>query len=135
MAAARPRARAWKARGIGLALRRYCYGMTEKSKREAPISYRPPQELRAQFRARVEESGLSVNAFITAAVFGEDAPAPARRVSASRADIARLLAQTALLGAQLKGLGPDADDALVAEAIRDLHEIRAACLKTLGRSP
>ena len=108
--------------------------MTEK-KREAPISYRPPSELREQFRARVADSGLSVNAFITAAWAGEDAPKPARRTSASRADVARLLAETALLNERLKGLAGDADPALLEDAIRDLREIRAACLKALGRSP
>lgn len=108
--------------------------MTEKI-REAPISYRPPHELREQFRARVEESGLSVNAFITAAVFGEGSPKPARRTSASRADVARLLAETALLNERLKGFAADADPALLEDAIRELREIRAACLKALGRSP
>ena len=109
--------------------------MTEKTKREAPISYRPPYELREQFRARVEDSGLSVNAFITAAVFGDNAPKPARRASAWRADVARLLAETALLNERLKALAGDADPALLADAVRDLREIRAACLKALGRSP
>lgn len=108
--------------------------MTEK-KREAPISYRPPHELLAQFRARVEESGLSVNAFITEAVFGASAPGPARRASASHADVARLLAETALLNERLKNLASDPDDALLEAAVQDLHEIRAACLKALGRSP
>lgn len=108
--------------------------MTEK-KREAPISYRPPYELREQFRARVEESGLSVNAFITAAVFGDDAPKPARRASASRAEVSRLLVAVTLLTARLKDLVGDADPALLDDAIRDLREIRAACLKALGRSP
>jgi hypothetical protein len=108
--------------------------MTEK-KREAPISYRPPYELREQFRARVEESGLSVNAFITAALFGDASPKPARRTSASRADVARLLAETALLNERLKGLAGDADPTLLADAMHDLREIRAACLKALGRSP
>lgn len=109
--------------------------MTEKTKREAPISYRPPQELQEQFRARVEESGLSVNAFITAAVFGDTAPKSARRASAPRADVARLLVETALLNERLKGLVGAADPALLADAARDLREIRAACLKALGRSP
>lgn len=108
--------------------------MTDKTKREAPISYRPPQDLRAQFAARVEDSGLSVNAYITAAVFGEGAPGAARRASSSRAEVARLLAQTAILNERLKGLAPG-DDALLAEAVRDLHEIRAACLAALGRAP
>lgn len=108
--------------------------MTEK-KREAPISYRPPCELREQFRARVEESGLSVNAFITAAVFGEGSPKPVRRTSASRADVARLLAETALLNDRLKGLAGDANPALLDDAMRDLREIRAACLAALRRAP
>lgn len=108
--------------------------MTEKI-REAPISYRPPHELREQFRARVADSGLSVNAFITAAVFGDSAPKPARRASAPRADVARLLAETALLNERLKGLVGDTDPALLEDAVRDLREIRAACLKALGRSP
>lgn len=109
--------------------------MTEKTKREAPISYRPPCELREQFRARVEESGLSVNSFITAALFGENAPKPARRTSVARADVARLLAETALLNERLKALASDADPALLADALRDLREIRAACLRALGRTP
>ena len=43
--------------------------MTEKTdkKRDAPISYRPPAELRDEFRRRVEASGLSANAYITSA--------------------------------------------------------------------
>ena len=108
--------------------------MTEK-KREAPISYRPPSELREQFRARVEDSGLSVNAFITAAVFGEGAPEPLRRASARRQDIARLLAETALLNERLKALMDGADTGAVEGAMADLREIRAACLAALRRAP
>jgi len=108
--------------------------MTEK-KREAPISYRPPCELREQFRARVEDSGLSVNAFITAAVFGESAPKTGRRTSAQRQDIARLLAETALLNERLKALIEVADAGAVEGAMADLREIRAACLAALRRAP
>ncbi len=108
--------------------------MTDKTKREAPISYRPPRDLRAQFAARVEASGLSVNGFITASVFGEKAPGTARGASASRAEVARLLAQTALLNERLKSLAPG-DEALLAEAAADLRAIRAACLAALGRAP
>jgi hypothetical protein len=34
-----------------------------------------------------------------------------------------------------EGLAGDADPALLADAMRDLREIRAACLRALGRSP
>jgi hypothetical protein len=46
-------------------------------------------------------------------------PRQARRPQIGQRDVARLLAETALLD----------------EAVRDLREIRAACLKALGRTP
>ncbi|KAB1085067.1 hypothetical protein F4V91_00615 [Neorhizobium galegae] len=109
--------------------------MTEK-KREAPISYRPPEALREEFHARVEKSGLSVSAFITASLFGSVPPRLSRRPAVDQRTVARLLAETALLNARLKDLGEaGADVALLGEAVRDLHEIRAACLLALGRVP
>ena len=69
--------------------------MMEKETRAAPISYRPPTELREAFRARVEASGLPVNAFITQAVFDQDAPRQTRRAPIEQQTIARLLAETA----------------------------------------
>jgi hypothetical protein len=110
--------------------------MTSTRDREPPISYRPPEALREEFRARVEKSGLSVSAFITASVFGNVPPRQSRRPSIEQRDVARLLAETALLNERLKCLGEaGADAALLYEAVRDLHEIRAACLKALGRTP
>jgi len=114
--------------------------MTDK-KRGAPISYRPPRELREEFRARALKSGLSVNAFITAAVFGAPAPRQARRPSAEQRVIAQLLAETARVGMQLQTLARSdaaadaAHAAAVDAALRDLREIRAACLVALGRTP
>jgi len=67
--------------------------MTKKN-REAPISYRPPETLREEFRARVEKSGLSVNAFITQAVFASPPPRQSRRPAvATLTDIRTLLMQ------------------------------------------
>ncbi|WP_246204597.1 hypothetical protein [Devosia marina] len=110
--------------------------MTEK-KRDAPISYRPPEALREEFRARVEKSGLSVSAFITQSVFADDAPRQARRAPIEQQQVARLLAETAALHDRLRALG-DADrvdPALFDAAVRDLHDIRAALLSALGRRP
>lgn len=111
--------------------------MTEKETRAAPISYRPPAELREAFRARVEASGLSVNAFITQAIFDQDAPRQRRRASVKQQAIARLLAEIARLRDRLGAVGVEADldAALLEEAVRDLREIRAACLAALGRKP
>ena len=111
--------------------------MTEKTTRDAPISYRPPTELREMFRARVEASGLSVNAFITQAVFEHDARRQVRRAPVEQQTIARLLAETARLHDRLGTvlLSAEFDAALLEESLRDLREIRAACLAALGRKP
>jgi hypothetical protein len=55
--------------------------MTEKTdqKRDAPVSYRPPADLRDEFRRRVETSGLSANAYITRAIFNAAIPRATRR--------------------------------------------------------
>jgi hypothetical protein len=66
--------------------------MTERDdKREAPISYRPPRELRAEFEQRVLASGLSTSAFITKAWSGADPPRR-RRPTVDHEAVARILA-------------------------------------------
>lgn len=102
--------------------------MTERTTRDAPISYRPPTELREAFHARVEASGLSVNAFITQAIFAQDAPRQRRRAPVEQQTIARLLAEAARLPDRLNAVGSvaDVDAALLEEAVRDLRELRAA---------
>ncbi|MCF8710309.1 hypothetical protein [Rhizorhapis sp. SPR117] len=132
--------RARFARGGGRIGAAICFGMTERSRRDAPISYRPPEALREEFHARVARSGLSLNAFITQSVFADDAPRQARRAPVEQQEIARLLAETARLHDRLHdclgAVGVDGlDAALLADAMRDLRDIRAACLSALGRKP
>jgi hypothetical protein len=111
--------------------------MTDESKREAPISYRPPAHLRAQFRARVEKSGLSVNAYITKAIFDAVPPRQSRRPALAQQDLARLLAETAALRERLDALAPDGgpEAALHEEAVRSLHDIRLLLMQAMGRAP
>jgi hypothetical protein len=114
--------------------------MTERKRRDAPISYRPPEALREEFHARVARSGLSVSGYITQSVFADEAPRQARRAPASQQEIARLLAETARLHDRLHdclavGIDGGLDAALLDAALRDLRDIRAACLSALGRKP
>lgn len=109
----------------------YVNGMTKK--RDAPISYRPPESLREEFRARVARSGQSASGYITACVFAEAGPRAARRPPVERQEIARLLAELGALRAQLDDAA--GDPALFEAACRDLSEIRAACLLALGMKP
>jgi hypothetical protein len=113
----------------------------DDKKREAPISYRPPKELRAEFDARVLASGLSTSAFITKCVFGRDPPRRSRRPSIEHEAVAQILAGLAQIRDELHaiamhlGEGGDADRAMIEEALRPLTEMRVVCFKALGRKP
>lgn len=108
--------------------------MTEK-KRDAPISYRPPEILREEFRARVEKSGLSVNAFITQSIFASPPPRQSRRPSVATQDLARLLAEAAQLRQQLGTLPSEGSRQvqLHEEAVAALTDIRTLLMQALGR--
>ena len=102
-------------------------------KRTAPISYRPPKELRQEFHARVESSGLSINAFLTEAVFGRNRHRPAELEK-----LAVILAKAAQISDQLHEIslaGSDDNGPVIEAAFGELTEIRAALLKAMGRQP
>lgn len=108
-----------------------------RKKRQAPISYRPPERLREEFHARVGNSGLSINAFITRAVFLSAAPRARPKSALDQQMAAQLLSQAARI-ADLLGQAPPgspAHAALVQEARSELIEIRSALLTLLGREP
>lgn len=110
------------------------------AKREAPISYRPPVDLRDEFRVRVERSGLSQNAFITHSVFGGEPPRISRRPGVERKLIAHLLSQTARLHDDLHDIGLVAGDngdivLLLEQALAELTAIRSSCFTAMERKP
>jgi hypothetical protein len=112
----------------------------DDSKREAPISYRPPKELRAEFDERVRASGLSTSAFITKSVFGREPPRRSRRPSIEQEAVAQILSRLAQLRDELHAINVHlgeggGDPTLIEEAVRPLTEIRALCFKALGRKP
>ncbi len=109
-------------------------------KRAAPISYRPPVSLQDEFHDRVRQSGLSISAFITRAVFGKAPPRAVRRGPVEQQLLARILVQAAAISAKLgeRGSGHNADEKAVA-SLAQIHDelcvIRAALLKSMGRKP
>ena len=108
-------------------------------KREAPISYRPPKGLRAEFEARLHNSGLPTNAFITAAIFGEAAPRARRATPLERQLIGHLLSQAARIHDRLQAAASSSSGATHTATVEDcrseLVEIRSCLLRALGKGP
>lgn len=114
-------------------------GTGKKGKREAPISYRPPEYLRAELLRRVEASGLSVSAFITKAVFDKEPPRTVRKPGVSQQEAGRVLGELGRIAEALRGAAQAATDkdsrAQIDAATRDLSEMRTAVFEALGREP
>jgi hypothetical protein len=125
--------RAWKARGLRVAGAVSFEGMTDK-RRDPPISYRPPEDLREEFRARVEKSGLSINAFITRAIFDAAPSRQSRRPVLEQQLLARLLAEAGGIRALLE-VPRDAEAAAPVEALATLRDIRLLLMQAMGRAP
>jgi len=114
--------------------------MTEKTDktRDSPISYRPPADLAAEFRRRVEQSGLSVNAYITRAVFNAPIPRGARKPPVEKQMLAELLARSGAIrdaldnATRIDGENPDTAQAVKA-GVAELEIIAAGILKMLER--
>ena len=110
------------------------------NKREAPISYRPPKNLRTEFDARVKKSGLCTSAFITKAIFDVVPSRQSRRPPVEQKLLAQILAQAANINDQLNEIaltgGDNSNNSLSLETTLDeLTVIRAALLKAMGRNP
>ena len=117
-------------------------GMTEKTDktRDSPISYRPPADLAGEFRRRVEQSGLSVNAYITRAIFNAAIPRGTRRPPAEKQMLAHLLGRSAAIRDALDNATRVAgDDPRIIEAAEgayaELKIIAAALMKMMERTP
>lgn len=110
-----------------------------RKKRDAPISYRPPEKLRDEFHARAQNSGLSVNAFITAAIFGQQAPRARRESPLDQRMAVLLLSQAARIADRLDEQERKPFDAgcqaVIAECRDELTSIRTCLMIATGREP
>ncbi|MEO0681821.1 MAG: hypothetical protein AAF192_15560 [Pseudomonadota bacterium] len=105
----------------------------DRPNRPKPISWRPPADKRAAFEARVAASGLSINAFLTEAVFGRTRHRPAELRQLARILAEASAAADALRRLERNGRGLSREDL---EPIRgDLGEIRSALFLLIGRRP
>ena len=110
-----------------------------RPKRDAPISVRIPRQKLEGFRADVASSGKSTNAYILAAVLGEDAPKSRNVPSIDQQSLALLRDQAARIADKLRRMTGSVRDpfhAVLIEQCRDeLAEIRTVLFTLQGRQP
>ena len=102
-------------------------------KRASPVPYRPPEKLREEFYVRAKNSGLSTNAFITSAVFGEGAAGCA---SVSKKELAHLLSLAAQINTRLDavcGESSQTQSVILAQCKEELSVIRQGVMQLLGK--
>lgn len=115
---------------------------TDKRQRRETLSARFNEQEAQAVRAKADRAGLSVATLIRTAVLDlplPDARAP-RRPSVDHQAVARLLGQLGKIGSNLNQIAKHANagrlqESLLEVALRDLLELRLACLQALGREP
>lgn len=106
-----------------------------RKRRETPISYRPPAKLRDEFHTRARNSGLSLNGFITRAVFGGEAPRTRRKPPVEQADLAVLMALAASIADRLAAQPEEAREETLSSCHEELVLIRTCLMQIMGRDP
>lgn len=113
---------------------------SDKRRRSHMFSIRFSRDEDALAKALSDRTGLTLAALIRRALFGTNPPRAARRPTVNHQAVARLLAQLGKIGSNLNQLARQAHtgryptDSLE-EALRELSELRLACLQALGREP
>lgn len=97
----------------------------------------------ANIRARAEKAGLSVGGLMRFALLNSEPPRAVRRPSIDHEAAARVLGQLGKIGSNVNqiahhlnaGRPPERVTDSIELALRDLAELRVACLHALGQEP
>lgn len=113
---------------------------SEKRQRGPRITVRFTEEEIRTVRAKAEKSGISVSALIRLAVLDLPPPRAARRPTVQLKAVAQLLGNLGRIGSNVNQLAKHANAGRYQQdsielAMRDLMDMRMACLQALGREP
>ena len=111
---------------------------SDTRKRLKTYSLRLSPEEQAKAHAIVDHTGLSLAAYIRQKVFGDPLPRAARRPTVNHRAVAQLLGELGKIGSNLNQLAKQANagryqESSIELALRDLRELRTACMQALGR--
>lgn len=117
---------------------------SETRKRTRSLTVRFNEQEAAALRSMADRSGRSVGAVVRAAVLKIPPPPPSRRPSVDHKAVARLLGELGKIGSNLNQIAKhanagreitDGTAASIELALRELTELRHACMRALGREP
>jgi hypothetical protein len=113
---------------------------SEKRRRSKTYSLRldPAEQERAA--ALRDRAGLPLSALLRRALFDTPLPRAARRPTINHQAVARLLGELGKIGTNINQLAKHANAGRYQQdsielALRDLMELRTACMQALGREP
>ena len=113
---------------------------SEKRQRTRTLSVRFNEQEAETVRKLADRAGLSTGALVRHALFNTPPPRAARRPTVNHKAVAQLLGQLGKIGTNINQLAKQANAGRYQEntielALRDLMELRTACLQALGREP
>ena len=113
---------------------------SDSRQRSIVLTARFNEEEARTVRQMAEKTGLSVSALIRHALLNVPPPRRRRRPSVDQAAVAKLLGELGKIGSNINQLAHYAhlgrfQSNNIDMALRDLMELRLACLQALGREP
>lgn len=113
---------------------------TEKRRRNHKLTARFNEQEAAAIRLMADKTGLSVAALIRNGLLNTPPPRAARRPTVNHKAVAQLLGQLGKIGSNLNQIAKHANAGNLQSnslelALRDLLELRTACLQALGQEP
>lgn len=114
------------------------YSGSEKRKRQQRFTARFTGDEAATIRIMADTAGITVSALIRHAVLRIKPPRVARRPTVNHKAVTKLLGQLGKIGSNLNQLAKHANvgkyrNPSIELALRDLAQMRSACLQALGR--
>ena len=114
---------------------------SEKRVRSKHLTIRLSPDERDAIDGDAERAGFTAGSYARTVLLGAPAPRQVRRPPVERQVVAKLIGQMGYVGNNLNQIaralnsGDEADRQALIQALGDLHMMRDAALKALGRSP
>lgn len=114
---------------------------SEKRVRDKNLTIRLTSDERGEIDGDAQRAGLTSGSYARDVLLGAPAPRQVRRPPIERQEVVRFIGQLGYIGNNLNQIaralnsGDEADNQALHQAFDDLHAMRDAALRALGRQP